>query len=125
MTHLFKLKKDGKTVGYLRFAKYRPQFNNDLCVQSKCLICNGAEWDEGDTLDYDSIYPFVCPDKNGKEVFAGDRVKWRPEELDELCEDEFLTATIEGGFLVFDVEGTDFVEASHFKDIELIEEENA
>jgi len=70
----------------------------------------------------ETVGQFVCKDKNGKDVFAKDEVKWRPEELDELCEDEFLTAAVKGGFLVFDVEGTDFVEASHFKDIELIEE---
>lgn len=68
----------------------------------------------------ETVGQFVCPDKNSKDVFAGDEVKWRPEELDELCEDEFLTAAIKGGFLVFDIEGTDFVEASLFKDIELI-----
>jgi len=67
---------------------------------------------------------FVTKDKKGKDVFAGDKVNWKPEDIDELCqeEEELLEADVVGGFLVFDVEGTEFVEASKFKDIELIGE---
>lgn len=119
MNHLFKLKKDGKTVGYLRFAKYRPQSNNDLCVQSKCVICNGTEWNDGDTLDYDSIHPFVCKDKNGKDVFANDcchsgyadgYIRWSEAELAWIFEWD-------------DKRGdTHSVRVSKLPDIELIEE---
>lgn len=102
--HLFKLKKDGKTVGY-------------MCIKDGCVSTCSDPWD--------IAHPFVTKDKHGKDVFAGDRVNWRPEELDELCgeeSEELLEAKVAGGFLVYDVEGTDFVEASKFKDIELIKE---
>jgi hypothetical protein len=67
----FKLKKDGKTVGYARFEKYRPQYNNDLCLQSNR---DGIEWyDNEPQFEYDSIHPFVCADKNREDVFADDK----------------------------------------------------
>ena len=122
--NLFKLKKDGKTVGYLKI--------NDYIWWSTC----GRIWleihpQEGcsdyfeDDHEWDEAHPYVCDDKNGDKVFAGDKVKWKPEDIDELCEEdeeEILDAEVAGGFAVFDIEGTDFVEAIKFKNIELIKE---
>ena len=68
--NLFKLKKDGKTVGYLRFAEYS---DKDLHIQ---LSVEGDEWDDDSELvEYNEILPYVCDDKNGEKVFAGDKVK--------------------------------------------------
>ena len=75
MNNLFKLKKDGKVVGYLQFDKYRPTYNNDLEVYGKWIDDPNEEWREGVTPEFDEILPFVCDDKNGDEVFAGDTVK--------------------------------------------------
>lgn len=144
MNHLFKLKKDGETVGYERYV-YCDQ--REGYVKGKSLVPqhskDGIYWDAiyvwdlktapkgywfdahidvGVYIEHDEKCRFVTKDKNGKNVFAGDKVNWQFKGLDELCEEEELTAAVKGGFLVFDIEGTDFVEASHFKDIELIEE---
>ena len=118
----------------MRPTKFRGKATcSDKWVYGCYVECDGGyyiiEKIGGDSIAKIQVHPetigqFVCADKNGKDVFAGDEVKWRPEELDELCEDEFLTAAVKGGFLVFDIEGTDFVEASHFKDIELIEKKD-
>jgi hypothetical protein len=76
MNHLFKLKKDGKTVGYLNIDK-------------------GIHWSDetfipSNPIEFDSAHPFVTKDKNGKDVFAGDcchsgnadgYVRWSGAEL--------------------------------------------
>ena len=125
--NLFKLKKDGKTVGYFKF---------DWCDWGDCskkvkhmgvqFSEDGLKWlDLFGDLTYDAIHPYVCLDKNGDKVFSGDKVIYRSPDLDELCEDEEneeLEASVAGGFLIYDVEGTDFVEASKFGDIELIKD---
>lgn len=74
MEHLFKLKKDGKTVGYYRFAPYRDEGDMELQMR-----IDGKEWwSSGDMLDFDSIHPFVTKDKNGKDVFADDEITFVP-----------------------------------------------
>ena len=121
MEHLFKLKKDRKTVGYCKWTEdwgftysltsdFDKPFHHFAVAQTKGI----------------TAHPFVAKDKNGKDVFAGDRIKYRSPDIDELCEDEkeILEASIAGGFYVYDVEGTDFVEASKFEDIELIEDKD-
>lgn len=78
---LFKLKRDGKTVGYMKINPkgkwdklhpmedkfmFRPiglaHENKWYCIGFRCL-------------DFDSIYPFVTKDKNGKDVFADDTLR--------------------------------------------------
>ena len=123
--YLFKLKKDGKAVGYIEIyqnGNIRLQYDKCSCPWSHI----GWKFHLRKFLDkksVTSIHPFVTKDKHGKDVFAGDKVIYRPPDLDELCQDEEeqLEASVVGGFLVFDIEGTDFVEASKFGDIELIE----
>ncbi len=51
--HLFKLKKDGKTVGY-------------LCIKDGCISTCSDPWD--------TAHPFVTKDKNGNDVFEGDKM---------------------------------------------------
>ena len=80
MEHLFKLKKDGKTVGYL---KINPEGKWDELhpMEDKFMFRPIGEAHKGKwycigykCLDFDSIHPFVTKDKNGKDVFEGDRV---------------------------------------------------
>ena len=78
--HLFKLKKDGKTVGYLKinpkgkWDKLHPMEDKFMfrpvgeahkdkwyCIGYKCL-------------DFNSGHPFVTKDKNSDDVFADDKV---------------------------------------------------
>jgi hypothetical protein len=70
--HLFKLKKDGKTVGYLRLNdKIWWKINRswiEIDPQEGC-----SEFFEDDN-GWDTAHPFVTKDKNGKDVFARDEV---------------------------------------------------
>ncbi len=70
----FKLKKDGKCVGFARFSstganglQFEYWWNRD--PKSKT-----AQWDWHHNFAYDSIYPFVCLDRHGKEVYEEDTV---------------------------------------------------
>ncbi len=94
------------------------------CIQCSATMQCGISYETEEIAAAKWNKRFVTKDKNGEDVFAGDRVKYRPPDIDELCEDEeeILDASVTGGFLVFDIEGTDFVEASKFGDIELIED---
>ncbi|KKL61790.1 hypothetical protein LCGC14_2191730, partial [marine sediment metagenome] len=81
MKHLFKLKKDGKTVGYLNISK--------ICMLMGSI--DGLDWryitNQNPAGDlqlsnnqwihfFDTAHPFVTKDKNGKDVFAGDKAKF-------------------------------------------------
>ena len=71
MEHLFKLKKDGKTVGYLKIA-------NNGKKSGLVFSLSGDIWShvtqEGMLPQFDTAHPFVTKDKNGNDVFAGDEV---------------------------------------------------
>ena len=76
--NLFKLKKDGKTVGYFKFGV---QASYDFTAQG--VITNPIWWRRvkedawfciGKYIDFDEAMPYVCNDKNGDKVFAGDWV---------------------------------------------------
>ncbi len=65
---LFKLKKNGKTVAYSRFTKswgweYSPTSDFAKPFTHYAVAQSGI-----------TAHPFVCRDKNGKDVFEGDRV---------------------------------------------------
>jgi len=62
--YLFKLKKDGKTVGYLKLAKGWTQFHS--------LNFAEGQWYYPCNFKWTSAHPFVTKDKHGKDVFAGD-----------------------------------------------------
>ena len=75
MKHLFKLKKDGKTVGYLEL-RIRTQYGYPvLWFRNLGRLDEGREWHSGNNIQADSIHPFVTKDKHGDDVFAGDSVK--------------------------------------------------
>ena len=131
MEHLFKLKKDGKTVGYLQLKSDVP--SPKTAAENPLTATQGLIWYNAEKtimalkdieIQWDTAHLFVTQDKHGKDVFAGDKVIYRPPDIDVLCEDEEeeLEASITGGFLIFDFEETDFVETSKFGDIELIED---
>lgn len=69
----FKLKKAGKTVGYMRVMP--GQSTPWLCIlyreteEHKWFIIA-----DGDLPLFDSIHPFVCQDRKGKDVYEGDTV---------------------------------------------------
>ena len=66
---LFKLKKNGETVGYLKLAKGWTQFQS----------LGRNDWYYPCDFAWHTAHPFVTHDKNGKDVFADDFVwyHWR------------------------------------------------
>ncbi len=86
MDNLFKLKKDGKAVGYLKI--------EDSIIWAKENLLDG--WDVYDPvfeLKFDQALPYVCDDKNRDKVFAGDSIKMRNPSTDEWMEGEILRPT--------------------------------
>lgn len=67
--HLFKLKKDGKTVGYLKLAKGWTQFQ----------ALGREDWYYPCDFAWHTAHLFVTKDKNGKDVFAGDTLRSKDE----------------------------------------------
>ena len=71
--HLFKLKKDGKTVGYLKIDR------GLVCWKHTTLsVTINETWytvHNSTRIDFNTTHPFVTKDKNGKDVFAGDRIR--------------------------------------------------
>lgn len=136
MEHLFKLKKDGKCVGYLKIENCKlfatsVIFNKDVWgyVDKQIAADTGigrlSFWldeDVHEEICFDSIYPYVCDDKNGKKVFAGDKALADLTELTGEKDIQEIDAVVQGGFNFWDVEGHTFVEASEVGNIELIEE---
>ena len=72
MEHLFKLKKDGKTVGYSTLIKYYDPLDNSRHWTMWGYSKNGKKWIQ-QRITFDTAHPFVTKDKNGKDVFAGDK----------------------------------------------------
>jgi len=72
--HLFKLKKDGKTVGYLKIVEGTILFK----------FAPAEKWENawlewlGNEIVFESAHPFVTKDKNGKDVFADDKITFIP-----------------------------------------------
>jgi len=60
--HLFKLKKDGKTVGYLKLANGWTQFQR----------IGRDDWYYPCDFKWNTAHPFVTKDKNGKDIYKGD-----------------------------------------------------
>lgn len=81
MEHLFKLKKDGKTVGYLKIRGGNILGSVDgkrftfVTEQNQSRGIYLYQDIGRPFIDYDSAHPFVTKDKNGKDVFSGDKVK--------------------------------------------------
>lgn len=116
MKHLFKLKKDGKTVGYEKRAQYRPSDDNLVIFSS----FNGIEWFENElTNGYNSAHPFVATDKNGKDVFEGDEIVSNKD--DPILEVKGVVK-YRSRFADYIIEGTQRYGIKN-TDIELIEDE--
>lgn len=75
MNNLFKLKKDGKTVGYLELLVRTPYGYPVLWFRDLGRLDEGREWHSGNNVQADSIHPFVTKSKDGKDVFADDEIK--------------------------------------------------
>jgi hypothetical protein len=74
--NLFKLKKDGKVVGY---ARLMPSIQCDFHLfVSKSIRKNLQTWRPSfkKYIQADSIHPYVCDDKNSEPVFVGDKVDY-------------------------------------------------
>lgn len=72
MEHLFKLKKDGKCVGYLRIkdGKVWWKYTEYEKAVALCWYNVGV----GKTIKFDTAHQFVTKGKNGKDVFIDDFV---------------------------------------------------
>lgn len=120
MEHLFKLKNDEKkTVGYCKWTEnwgfkysltvdFKEPFTHFAVAQTKSI----------------TAHPFVTEDKNGRKVFAGDRVIWQYNK-----DHKNLDGRIEWDerYLQWIITNTHFVNQhsvplAHYKDIELIKE---
>jgi hypothetical protein len=88
----FKFTQDGKCVGYERWAPYG---SGQLLRWWRKPDDDPAEgWRLGripDNLVVDAVCPFVCLDRNKKEVYAGDNIKWWAAG----CEHDSMTGTVE------------------------------
>jgi len=126
MKHLFKLKKDGKTVGYLNISK--------ICMLMGSI--DGLDWryitNQNPAGDlqlsnnqwihfFDTAHPFVTKDKNGKDVFAGDKAKfYSGVKLSGRKEIKIGTVIYED--CQFKIDNFPLSIATKFLDIELIED---
>ncbi len=83
MKHLFKLKKDGKTVGYLQLRGGVP--SPETAAEKPLTAIVGLVWYNAEKtimawrdieLQWDTAHPFVTKDKTGgKDVFADDLIR--------------------------------------------------
>lgn len=121
MIHLFKLKKDGKTVGYLKIDRCLPNNPNrkELIVFSSS-VDEATHWFENEPqFEYDEVCPFVTKDKNGKEVFDGDKV----DSMGNRC--LVMWHKVHRQWCLWHIEGDYYFGALTSKEsIELIEDSN-
>ena len=128
--HLFKLKKDGKTVGYLELmgVQYPHPEHKPMFCGVRFRREGQENWGKYE-IEWDTAHRFVCKDKNRKDVFAEDSFIY------DCCGNFHEKGT---GFFVWDEDilgfrlqdtikkkrvfyfGVDF----SCKDIELIEDKN-
>lgn len=99
MEHLFKLKKDGKTIGYeqsilqelLSDTKwaYKAMITQQRLPDGKWFdVLIGASYMK--PILHDEKCPFVTKDKNGKDVFAGDKIKALYFSLEDFPPQEMM-----------------------------------
>lgn len=113
MNHLFKLKKDGKTVGYLKFAERAKGI-----LFSPLLDGIWVPYDKGNpAMVFDIAHLFVCKDKNGKDVFADDEV----DSIGNRC--LVMWHKVHLQWCLWHIEGDYYFGQIRKTDIELIEED--
>lgn len=110
---LFKLKKDGKTVGYCKLLKYRDPLDSVRHWRGWGYSKNGKNWEQ-QIITFDTAHPFVTKDKNGKDVFAGDKVKAGSWEFEVIWQ--------KYGYGLKGIKHGWWRQFNEFEDIELIEE---
>ena len=108
MEHLFKLKKDGKTVGYLKLADGWTQFQR----------VGRDDWYYPCDFKWISAHPFVTKDKNGKDVFAGDKL----QSKDGLRKYEVAWNERQCNWFLRGLNSAWAVDSPTWKDYELIED---
>ena len=120
MNELFKLKKDGKTVGYLRFngacARYSdPKTHKNLSQREfeslPHINCSAIDL---------RLFPFVTKDKNGKDVFAGDKM----QSKDRLRKYEVVWNERQCNWFLRGLSTSWAVNEPTWKDYELIEDKD-
>jgi hypothetical protein len=74
---LLKLKKGGKHIGNYWICPHLYTSTGPTMVRGHFCEPGDNRWTPRDlnTIDFDSIHPFVCKDRNGKDVFEGDRIR--------------------------------------------------
>lgn len=129
MKHLFKLKKDGKTVGYMQLDKVVPNISGTLAWFYRSSLNEDCQWvgNASPWPAFNEALPYVTDDKNGEPVFAGDKCKVpiKDEIMREFEDSDYweLEATVARGFNYWgDVQGHTFTEISDYKteDIEIL-----
>ena len=131
MTHLlFKLKKDGKTVGYERHALLTPD-TYIVILHSKHgrwseLGCYNIAIHKDKFIIHDEKFPFIFRDKNNKKVFAGDKISFVPVEGFGTKERQIAEVYFGTRRLAFCVKSKTWEVPikKNCKDIELIETQN-
>lgn len=120
MNHLFKLKKDGKTVGYLELyqdGNLRLEYNKASCP----WVHTGWPSHLRKFLNEEkvtSIHPFVCKDKNKKDVFADDKV----DSIGNHCLVMWHKVLLR--WCLWHIEGDYYFSAVSKREFELIEEQD-
>ncbi len=69
--HKYKLKKDDKVVGYLKIIGWPKGILWAPFPKGVWIPYQAGH----PTMVFDTAHPFVCLDKNGDEVYAGDKVR--------------------------------------------------
>lgn len=122
MTHLFKLKKDGKDVGRLRITCNAVMYKNKNTYGEWLFTHSATNLEEP---SFDTAHPFVCKDKNGKDMFVEDKIRWPSRSVsNHFCED-VVKANYMRGAWVTSPAGNDIALCHILADIELIEVEDA
>ena len=116
--HKFKLKKDGKVVGYCKWTedwgwKYYLDPNDPENTFTHFAV---AQSPKGITA-----HPFVCLDKNGDEVYAGDKVKWPNLAISDFFNEDIVKFDCLSGAYVISPTGTR-IAICNLKEIELIKD---
>jgi len=118
MEHLFRIKKDGKCVGYCHWTEdWGWKYFNDLIPENEYTHFIAAP--TGLTA-----HPFVCEDKNGKKVFGGDKIKFKTPAM--LRETKGIVVWYKNlmGWITKEIEKDENWSLYAVYDIELIEDES-